>query len=589
MGHFARLLACATLIVAIPATAQETPQNAAPKSLLPPVDQPPPTGTAAPKPLLPELEAPPPAAAVVPAEPVAAAPVARPRTPVQPAAETEKPHDPLGELAGPAGTPADAGLLTPATGGYDAGFFNGSDGRLLATLLERIDGPLASRWAQIMVQRALLSRAAPPVNINPGDWLAARGQALVRMGSAADAHRMIGDVAIDSYTPGLYSAAADASLAAADPVGLCPLSVTAYALTSSEMWALADGMCSAILGDDYGASVRFDRVRARNDENAFDAGLAERVASAVGGGRSGANPAWDEVSSLSPWRVGLASAAGLAIPDNLLSAAKPAERAWMTRIPRVPIETRARLAPEAAALGVLSSAEANRILALSVAGMAPADSNRQPGGELRQAASADSVDDRVSALKSLWGRGADGSLERYGWLVTSATPAARLPLDKDAAGNADAIAAALVSAGFNAQAVRWWDIAAGAKPEVRAAAWAAVVAADAAVPMDEDLYAGWARKVSKHRAELLAAGLEGLGRGRIGAEIAPLDNAWTRAVSRAASERRAGEVMILAASGLQGGWNNVHADYLRRIAAALVAVGLESEARMIVAEAAIRG
>lgn len=588
MGHFARLLACAALIAAVPGTAQETPQGGAPKSLLPPVDQAPTSG--APKPLLPELQAPPPAAVVVvPAEPVAAAPVAPPRTPAPPAAETEKPHDPLGELAGPAGTPDDAGLLTPATGGYDAGFFNGSDGRLLATLLERIEGPLASRWAQIMVQRALLSRAAPPVNINPGDWLAARGEALVRMGSAADAHRMIGDVAIDRYTPGLYAAAADASLAAADPVGLCPLSVTAYALTASEMWALADGMCSAILGDDYGASVRFDRVRARNDENAFDAGLAERIASAVGGGRSGANPAWDEVPSLSPWRVGLASAAGLAIPDTLISAAKPAERAWMTRIPRVPIETRARLAPEAAALGVLSSAEVNRIMALSVAGMAPADSGRQPGGELRQAASADSVDDRVSALKSLWRHGADGSAERYGWLVASATPAARLPLDKDAAESADSIAAALVSAGLNAQAVRWWDIAAAARPDVRAGAWAAVVAADAAVPMDEDLYAGWAKKVPKHRAELLAAGLEGLGRGRIGPEIAPLDNAWTRAIVRAASEKRAGEVMILAASGLQGGWNNVHADYLRRIAAALIAVGLESEARMIVAEAAIRG
>jgi hypothetical protein len=75
----------------------------------------------------------------------------------------------------------------------------------------------------------------------------------------------------------------------------------------------------------------------------------------------------------------------------------------------------------------------------------------------------------------------------------------------------------------------------------------------------------------------------------VGAEIAPLANEWTRALDRARAAGRAGEVIVLAASALRGGWAEVPPDYLRRIASALVAVGHAPEARLIVAEAARRG
>ncbi len=502
--------------------------------------------------------------------------------------ETEQP-DPLAALAGPIGQPELIGTLTPATGGYGADLFAGSDARFLATLLNRLDGPLASRWAQILLQRALLSRATAPVAVNPADWVAARGAALAAMGSGTDAHRLVSAVAIDRYTPQLFAVAAQAALAAADPMALCPLSPIARPLVETPTWTLIDAMCLAVLGDEVGASGIFDRLRRRGDVRGFDIGLAERIGSATGAGRRGANPEWSEVDSLSAWRLGLAAAAGLEVPEELLAKATPAQQAWAVRLPGQSIARRAGLAPAAAATGAVSSAELNRIFAAEAATLDPAQAGASPGGQLRTAQIAADPAEGLKAMKALWGRAASGTAAHYGWQLATAPAAARLRPSAALAGDAPDIAASLVAAGIIGPASRWWAAAADADAGVRSRLWAQLVAVAPNVPVQAGLFGDWADTVSEHRAELLAAGLAGLGRGEVGPEIVPISNDWTRALERAVAARRAGDVMVLAATGLQGSWSDVPPDYLRRIAAALVAVGHGAEARLIVAEAANRG
>lgn len=518
------------------------------------------------------------------------APAAGPKLPPEPLPlpEPEK-KDPLAELAGPTMLPERAGILIPAVGGYRADLFAGADARFLSTLLGRLDAPLASRWAQIMLQRALLTVADAPASMNPSDWVAARALALQAMGSGADAHRLVSRIAIDRYTQRLYAAALQTSLAAADPMALCPLSPTARALTDSPTWALVDAMCLSILGDDVGAASLFDGLRRRQEVNGFDIGLAERVASATGGGRRGANPEWSEVNGLTAWRLGLASSAGLEIPAAMLEQATPAQKGWLVRLPGQSLAVRAAQAPVAAATGAISSAEINRILAAEAATLDPNEASQSAGGQLRTAHVAADVSDRIAALKALWGRAKPGTLGHYGWQVATAPAAARLPASSGLAEDAPAIAASLVSAGITTPLAGWWRAAEGADREVRATLWAELVAVSNAVPVDSGLYGTWAGTVSPHRAQLLAAGLRGLGRGEVGGAIAPVENDWTRALDRAVAARRAGEVMVLAATGLQGSWSEVPPDYLRRIAAALVAVGHAAEAQLIVAEAASRG
>jgi hypothetical protein len=431
------------------------------------------------------------------------------------------------------------------------------------------------------------------------DWVAARGQALTAMGAGADAHRLVARIAIDRYTERLYATAAEAALASADPMALCPLAPTARLLTETPTWTLADAMCLSILGDEVGAASLFDRLRRpANARSAgagaaapapFDVGLAERVASAAGGGRRGANPEWSEVEGLTAWRIGLAAAAGLDLPEEFLGEATPAQRAWIVRLPGVALPRRAAWAPAAAATGALSSAELNRLLAAEAATLDPAAATDSPGGQLRTASNAADTAARLAAMKALWARAEPGTADHYGWQLATAPAAARLPASGGLASDAPAIAASLNAAGLTAPAARWWRAASEASEADRAALWAQLVATNAGVPAESSFYDRWAETVPPHRARLLAAGLEGLGRGRIGPEIAPLDNAWTAALTRAATARRPGEVMVVAATGLQGQWSEIPPDYLRRIAAALVAVGHAAEARLIVAEAANRG
>jgi hypothetical protein len=474
-----------------------------------------------------------------------------------------EPTDPLAELAGPTVAPERAGVLTQANGGYRVDLFAGSDTRFLATLLARIDAPLASRWGQVLIQRALLSAADSPGPANPADWVAARANALVRLGAGADAHRLVSRIAIDRYTAPLYGAAAQAAVAAGDPMALCPLSPLARAVTESPTWVLADAMCLSILGDDVGASLLFDRLRRSRDIAAFDIGLAERV--------------------------GLASAAGLEIPANLLADATPAARGWYVRLPGQSLESRAELAPVVAATGAISTDELNRLLAAEADALDTGASGDSPGGRLRTAHVAADVDARVAAMRALWSDAPAGSLAAYGWQIATARAASRIAPSPARAEAADALVASLLAAGMVPVAERWWPAMADAGEDRRAAVWALLAPVSSRVPVQSGLYDAWARSVPAHRAQLLAAGLEGLGRGSVGVEVAALDNDWTRALDRAVAARRTGEVMLIAATGLKGSWAEVPPDYIRRIARALVAVGHAPEARLIVAEAATRG
>lgn len=486
--------------------------------------------------------------------------------------------------------PERAGVLTLATGGYAADQFVGSDARFLATLLDRIDAPLASRWMQILLQRALLSRADAPSEMPAADWVAARARALQAMGSGTDAHRLVSAIDPNRYTPRLYGAALGAALASADPVALCPLSTVARARNIAPTWELVDAMCLSVLGDDIGSTAQFDALRRRNNITAFDIGLAERVASTTGPARRGANPEWGEAGGrLTAWRIGLASAASFEIPSDLLKTATAAQQGWIARLPNLPLSQRREAAVSAAAIGAISSTEINRLLAADATGRDSAQVNRSPAGLLRRANVAPEMSDRLAALRQLWTGGAEDSLERYGWQVAGALAAARVPPSSGLSEYAPAIAESLLSAGMTTPAVAWWAAANDADNATRADLWAQLVAVSPQVPVDNGLFERWAKRVPAHRANLLAAGLEGLGRGSPGGRVPALENGWTRALDRAVAAGRSGEVLVLAATAFRGNWAEVPPDYLRRIAAALVATGHAAEARLIVAEAANRG
>ncbi len=530
---------------------------------------------------------------VAPAEP--AAPGALPTGLVPPPAPVG--HQPGDAFAVPQATGRDIAIFGPlstSAGGYGSEIFARSRGVFLAGLARRIATPIGSRWAAITLRRALLSESQAPVGIVPGDWVAARAGLLLRIGEIDGAKALTDAVPIDRYTPALYRTAAQVALAAGDLAGLCPIATTGQALSADPLWRLAVGMCAALQGDDITAAGVFDALRAdRNAVEPFDVRLGERVATLAGGAGRASNIDWAESPALTPYRYGVAVAAGVAIPPAKLEALGPARFGWLVRAPGLAPDIRLAALRPAAMLGTMSATE----LVSSVAALSPGDAGADTrAGELRTAFAGGSMDDRRAALRAIWAS-ASGD-DRYGALIESATAAAHLPIDAASAADSADIIAALLSAGSIDAARRWWPIADKADAKVRSRAWALLAASEAGVAITPAAFRDWrsASGVDARGASLLLAALSGLGRTRdsgwdsLERELLPASaNSWTRAIDAAGDAGRTGEVAILAATGLQGDWSGVPPLHLYHIVAALVRTGRPQEARLIAAEAMTRG
>jgi hypothetical protein len=544
-----------------------------------------------------------------PARPVVAAPLL-PATidTVPPAADAAAPGTPplLGGAAAPTdeaalvdpfAAPASGrditviGPLTPAAGGYGVGTFRGSRGRFLAGLANRIDAPIASRWASIMLGRALLSESAAPAGIVPADWVASRTWLLVRMGEIDGAKRLVDSVPVDRYSPALYRVAGQAALAAADIYGLCPIAGNGRLLSKDPLWELAIGMCAALQGDDLTAARVFDGLAedgARVD--AFDVRLGERIATIAGGAGRAAIIDWNEAPTLTPFRYAVATASGVSVPAETLEALGPARFGWLVRNPGVDPEIRLAALRQAAVIGTMSATE----VASGVAAMATAENDAR-AGQLRTAFAGGSLDNRRDALKAIWASDTSDGDARYGGLIEAATAAARLPVNAASAEDSADIIASLLSAGDTARALRWWPVADTASAAVRARAWALLATGTGGIPAEPGDFRDWrsATGASDRQAAMLVAGLAGLAGDDSWDDerddrVPALNNSWSRAITAAAAGGRMGEVIILAATGLQGGWADVPPAHLYHIVAALTRVGRGREARLIAAEAVTR-
>lgn len=473
--------------------------------------------------------------------------------------------------------------------GVAADAFGEADGLYLERLMHRLAAPLPSRWMSILLRRTLAARLATPARVNGADFAAERAWLLVRMGESTAARAVVQGVDTGDYTPKLYQVAMNAMLAASDPAGLCPLADAGVRVTAERAWTMAQAMCAALSGQNARANALLKAARRRNVATGVDLLLTQKVIGAAGGGGA-VTIEWPGVDTLTVWRFGLASATGAAIPDDLYATTGPQAVYWRALSPAVPLAERVSAAEAAGAQGVLSNlALVDLYGAIDAADEAPAAASAA-AADLRSAYTSATSDARLAALRQVWGTNPD-----YARLVLTARAAVRI---RPAAGNPDdaRIVASLLSAGLDRTAARWRGLV-----EEGGDAWAMLTLSDP--DLSERVgysalagYAGSGNAALKQR--MLFAGLAGLGRlapddieraakaldVRIGAE-----NAWTRALDRAAQANQPGTVALLAAIGMQTpAWRGMPPEALYRIVAALRAVGLGGEARMIAAEAIAR-
>jgi hypothetical protein len=464
--------------------------------------------------------------------------------------------------------------------------------------MNRLDAPLPSRWMTILLRRALLSRVGAPRGIHPVDWVAARASLLLQMGDADAARLLVQSVDRDLYTPLMVQAAAQTALATADPAALCPVVEPARGLSDDDaVWTLAEAMCAALEGEPARADSLVDQAR-RQGGGGIDLRLAEKIVGAGAQTRRSVTIEWEGVDEITPWRFGLASATGVAIPETLLQGAGPRINAWLARAPMVPIERRLQAAWTAASLGIFSSRSLVDIYSLLYDSTDPAEVAGTVGARLRTAWTHRQPTERVEAMRGLW---ADGSPQlRYGHLILTAGAAGRIQPSTDFAGQSEDLIASMLSAGMDREAARWGAVVEEAGSD-RAWALIAVGAARPAVDLSANRVEAFIDSDSsedKRLSRALVAALAGLGRlsGEDAAALASAagfrlanDGRWGRAIDEAARARQPATVALLAAVGMQTeGWTGVPPAALFRLVRALRIAGLEYEARMIAAEALTR-
>jgi hypothetical protein len=477
--------------------------------------------------------------------------------------------------------------------------FGDADGRYVETLMRRLNTPIASRWMEIFLRRALVSQIATPPHVNGADFAAERAWLLLRLGESVVARALVQQVDRQDYTAKLLQIAMQTALANGDPAEVCSLTGLADRIAPAEpAWVMAKPICAGLAGYPQQADTLMKDARRHRVATGVDLHLAEKVMGAGMRGDQSVTIEWTGVTQLNAWRYGLATATGVDIPADLLKTVGPQVAYWRALSPMLDPRARAVFAERAAARGILSNTALVDLYGAIDMGDYAGTAEDGTARDLRSAYTARTSADRLGAMRTLW-NAADGEQARYARAVLTARAAIGIaPGEKVAPADVDAIVTSLLSGGYDRAAMRWQD-----HVERGSLASVLLALADPAAPGPVsssivDDFADHDQSPGKIKTRMLAAGLAGLGRlsesdaasaaKAVGVRL-DAANAWTRAIDRAARQHQPGTVVLLAAVGMQApGWDGVPPEALYHLVTALNAVGLTGEARMIAAEAVAR-
>lgn len=489
------------------------------------------------------------------------------------------------------------GLIDQQEGGLDGTILAGQNGRLVRLALAANRGAMVSRWGHILLRRALASRLDAPRGMSPQEFLALRVGLLLRMGETDAARAILQDIDAGNYTPELDGAALDTYADNADFTGLCPILATQGSARDDPQWNVAKSICAAFRGNGATALAQLDRYRFRGTMPRIDLLLAQKYAGAAGRSRRATTIEWDAVEDMTPWRFGLANAVGLAPPESLMKDADPRYASVAALAPMAGLTRRAQAADRAAAAGVLSSAAMVDLYGQLYAEPDVTGEWSDRAEKLRDAYVLESPSARLAAMRSLWD-GSKAEPQDYSRKILTAYAAARVPARADMVDSADPLIVSMLSAGLDANAMRWANVVnAGSE------GWALLVLAAPSRTTqvdtgDIDKFVDADASDDTRKSAFLVAGLAGLGRidsSAAGSYSANLklglgsETRWTRTIDAAARTGDVTTVAFLAGLGMQGTrWSQMTPRYLYHIVSALRTVGFDAEARMIAAEAVAR-
>jgi hypothetical protein len=496
------------------------------------------------------------------------------------------------------------GVLAVDEGGLPPVALANQSDKLVRSALNGTQGPLVSRWGHILLRRALASRLAAPLGMDPIEFASLRVGLLNRMGEFALARAVVQDIDTANWSPALTQEALAAYLGSGDITGACPAVRLQGSQREDGQWVMWQAVCNAYAGESALAATQLDRALGREAAPRIDVLLARRFAGAAGRAQRGVNIEWQGVDDLNPWRFGLANAVGEPLPEGLLdNAMKARGGAYYARsgalLPMLPASQRAPFAGRAAREGIMSADAMVDLYSEVYADTAAGADAKAHASALREAYLAAAPAARIAAMQRLWADGAKlGGGDGYGARVLTAYAAARIPATADNADAAGELIAAMLAAGLDRNANKWANVV-----EDGSLGWALIaLSATNITAVGQSPVASFMsgdESEGQRKSAFLVAGLAGIGRlsesdaaalaGDLDVDLAR-QTRWTAAIARAAEVGNPALVALLAGLGMQGNsWSQMTPLHLYHITSALTRVGMVAEARMIAAEAVARG
>nr|WP_240049118.1 hypothetical protein [Parerythrobacter lutipelagi] len=488
------------------------------------------------------------------------------------------------------------GVLAKDEGGFPAASLAKQPAGLVRAALAGTKGPVVSRWGHILLRRALASRLETPAGMAPAEFAALRATALNNLGEFGVARSLVQDVDTGNWNPALTDAAIDAYIGSSDIAGVCPSVQLQGGKREDSQWKLLQGICYAYAGQTVRSNAVLNRLAPEGPVERIDILLAQRYAGAAGGGRRAVNLEWDNVEEITPWRHALALAVGAELPDNLADSSDPYFQRTIAVAPMLTPAERADGAERAAREGILSAQAMVDLFSQIHAEQGVDGPHRVAAARLRDAYVANDAMVRAEAIREIWG-GAEA--DPFGRYVLTAYASARLEPSEDLLEGAEDLIASMLSAGLDANAMRWASVV----PD-GSLAWGQLALAqpNRTNPVTEgqiESFRSNDESSGQIKSQFLVAGLAGLGRvsPAVRDEIADelgfslsSETRWAQLIDRAAEVRNPVLVAYLAGVGMQGeGWSKMTPRHLYHIVSALNRAGMQAEARMIAAEAVARG
>jgi hypothetical protein len=298
--------------------------------------------------------------------------------------------------------PAGMGLLTPENGGFPATLWGASDFDVVVNLLPLVPANSKSPTMQMLMRRLMLTTATPPQH---RDQVASSGtvpeQNLPLLRARVDRLYQAGSlrylVALFQRLPSmvgdgaLAETQANIALLSGDVAQACALSDQAKLHHDALFWLRMQAFCSAVNDDYTGAAFELDMASELGETDQTWLTLMRYLALPPDQ-REGRQPRSKDVVELSPITLAMMQKAGMAVPPAVLKNADPMMLHVLAINDGTPSALRLQAGQQAAALGALG----NRSLGGIYAGVP-----LQPE-ELARALNIDADDNSARALATLY-------------------------------------------------------------------------------------------------------------------------------------------------------------------------------------------